>query len=330
MKDLLAAQKEKEEELQEFQKRELELRRQKRELEDIARKTQIEADRRIDIAKKEMIEQLKKESDEEYRLKLLEKDKQMEQLTKTIQDLKRQSEQGSMQIQGDAAETDLKLLLQTNFPTDTVTDVPTGIKGADLVQTVKTQFGQTSGVLLWECKNTKGFNQEWLKKLKDDQVQAKADICVLVTKTLPENIKHFGNIDGVWVVESTYVLALTNALRIHMISLSKMKQSLVGSGQKMEFLYNYLLSSEFKNKIETIINAFSSLKNDLEAEKRAMNKIWSKREKELERVVTSTSSLYGDLQGATGETLPKIQSLELGDGSEETKSENTDPNVELF
>ena len=330
LKDLQTENEEREKMLAEFEKRELDLRKEKRLLEENERKMRLEIARQKDEARKEAVLQIRKEVDEELRLKLAEKDKQMEQLTRTIQDLKRQSEQGSMQIQGDAAETDLKLVLQNNFITDEIVDVPTGIRGADLVQTIKSNFGTKMGVILWECKNTKGFNQEWIKKLKDDQIPAKADVCILVTKTLPEGMNSFGLIDDVWVVESSYVIPLTNAIRHQIVQITQLKQSMVGSEKKMEYLYNYLLSSEFKNKIENIIRAFTVLKMDLDVEKRAMQKIWSKREKELERVVSNTSSLYGDLQGATDNQLPKISSLELESGNEEIAITNKDEAVELF
>lgn len=316
IEDLKKQQVEQDKERKEMLENERALREKNRELQDAARKIQIESERKIDEERKKIYEISKKEIEEEYRLKLAEKDKEKEQMSKTINDLKRQSEQGSMQIQGDTLETDLKHILQITFPQDDIVDVPTGIKGADLIQTVKTNFG-SAGIILWECKNTKGFSQEWIKKLKDDQIPSKADLCILVTRTMPDGSQHFIEKEGIWIVESQYVLALTLALRQHLIQISQLKQSMVGSGQKMEYLYNYLLSSEFKNKIENIIRAFTILKMDLETEKRAMQKIWSKREKELERVVSNTSMLYGDLQGATDNTLPKINELELDSGEQE-------------
>ncbi len=299
--------------LEELEKHELELRRQKRELEEQRRKLELDVERRVDEIRKQTVEKLQKDLEEQHRFKLLEKDKQMEQMRKTIEELKRKSEQGSQQVQGDALESDIKTVLQTHFPIDTIIDVPTGITGADLIHTVNTQHGAKAGVILWEIKNTKAFNVEWITKLKDDQTKAKADMCILVTKVLPEGIKAFGEVKGVIVVEFGYAIAVAHVLRDNIMTLAKMKQSIEGSGKKMEFLYQYLLSPEFKNKIESIISAFTSLKFELEREKRAMTAIWSRREKEIERVLTSTSSLYGDLQGATGDALPKIEKLELAD-----------------
>jgi hypothetical protein len=103
------------------------------------------------------------------------------------------------------------------------------------------------------------------------------------------------------------------------LELKKAQQSLVGKGEKMEFLYQYLTGSEFKTRIENIVSAFSSMKIDLDTERRSMERIWKKREKEIERVIMSTSGMYGDLQGIVGASLPTVQSLELpsGEGADE-------------
>lgn len=315
--------------LEELEKGELELRREKRLLEEDRRKLNLEVERRIDEVRKKTIDDIAKEKDEEHRMKDLEKEKQMEQMRRQIEELKRKSEQGSMQIQGDALENDLKAILTSQFPHDTITDVPTGVTGADLVQIINNQLGSKAGTLLWESKNTKIFSSDWITKLKEDGVKAKADVCVLVTKAMPEGISVFGELKGIFVVEWKYIVPLTAVLRGNILSLAAMRRTLEGSGQKMEYLYQYLISPEFKGKIESIINAFTTLKSELDREKRAMVSIWARREKEIDRVINSTSSLYGDLQGATGEALPKIEKLELGEGIVED-SKDDDETATLF
>lgn len=300
---------------------EIKLRRAKRELEERERRAELELERRLDKVRDVTLKTIKKETAEEHRLKMQEKDKQMEQMKKTIDELKRKSEQGSQQVQGDAAEMNLRDILQTSFPTDTVSDVPTGVRGADLIQIVNTGQGKRAGTILWESKNTKAFSRDWVPKLRDDQAHAKSDICILATRAMPDGIETFGEMNGVLIVDLTFVIPLAKIIRKNIIRVSKMKQSLTGSGKKMEILYRYLLSPGFKSKIENIIQAFSSLKGELETERRAMHRIWSRREKQIDRVITSTSSLYGDLQGVTGDALPKIDTLELPDGESDDASE---------
>lgn len=312
--------------LEEFQKYEIELRRQKRELEEGQRKLELEIERRLDNEKKKLDETLRKELEENMRLKLLEKDKQMEQIKKQLDEANRRATQGSQQIQGDALEGDIKALIQKNFPSDTIKDVPTGMSGADLIQTIHTPQG-SAGILLWEIKNTKSFSQEWTTKLREDQSRAHADVCILVTKALPEGITSFGEYKGVFVVDFEYIIPLAFILRNKVIELSKLKTSLEGSSEKAHILYQYLLSPDFKNKIELIFSTFTKMKTDLEREKSALNAIWSRREKEINRALDSTSRLYGELQGVTGEALPKVERLEL---QEKTDVSENDDGSTLF
>ena len=320
LKDLETQNKVNQEKILESEKKELEFLKQKRELEERQKNVELELERKLSIESQKISEKAKKEAEELGRMKILEYRKQNDMMQKQIEELKRKAEQGSMQIQGEVQENDLKELLLQNFPIDLVEDVPTGIRGADLIQTVRSQFAQKQGIILWESKNTKTWTEDWIKKLKDDQVATKSDIAILVSKTLPEDIKLFGNRNGVWVCSYESVLPLISTLRIHLLEMGKIKTSLVGRDEKMEQLYNYLMGNEFRNKIENIVSAFTGMKQDLESEKRAMGRIWSKREKELERVVTSTSGLYGDLQGIAGNALPQVESLELGGGIEEEEN----------
>jgi len=309
--DLQKASQEKDEKLKEMQVHELELRKQKRDIEEREKNLEIEFQRKIDNEIKEISKKVKNESDEEGRLKLAEKDKQMKQMRKTIDDLKRKSEQGSTQIQGDVQENDIKILLQNNFPVDSIEDVPTGIKGADIIQKIHSSLGREVGVILWESKNTKGWSNDWVKKLKDDQILAKADFCILVSQILPEGVSSFTYKDGVWICGYKFIIPLVTVLRHSLGEIYQIRQSVVGKDIKMEYLYNYLCGNEFRGKIENIVSAFSGMQLDLEVEKRAMQKIWKKREKEIERVIINTSGMYGDLQGIVGASLPAIQSLEL-------------------
>ncbi|MDP4008482.1 MAG: DUF2130 domain-containing protein [Candidatus Peregrinibacteria bacterium] len=316
-KDLEKSNEEKEKQLDKMREDQLELMKENRKVEEEKKNMKLEIEKKMDEERKTIADQAKKDASEEMRLKMAEKDKQLEQMKKSVEDLKRKSEQGSMQIQGDVQEDDLKMMLQTNFSMDTVEDVPTGIKGADLVQTVNNSFGQKSGIILWESKNTKAWSDEWIKKLKGDQALVKADICVLVSQTLPEGVKDFKFQGGVWICSYQSALSLVTVLRLHLTQMSQVKQSLVGKDEKMELLYNYLSGSEFKNRIENIVSAFTSMQTDLDTEKRSMERLWKKRGKEIERVIMSTSGMYGDLQGIVGASLPAIKSLELPSGEED-------------
>lgn len=318
MADLKSQAEERSKELEEARKNEIELRRKTREIEEKEKNLELEMERKMDEEKEKLGQVIRRAAEEEFRMKMLEKDKQLEQAQRQADDLKRKLDQGSMQIQGDVQENDLRDALRTTFLSDVIEDVATGIRGADIVQTVQTQFGQKCGIILWESKNTKAWVGDWIKKLKSDQGLAKADVCILVSKTLPEGIASFGLMDGVWVCDYASALPLAEALRVTLQEVHMVKQASVGKGEKMEALYEYLTGNQFKNRVENIVMAFTSMKSDLDTEKRAFQKMWSKREKEIERVTLNTVGMYGDLQGIAGvNALPRVESLELPGGEEE-------------
>lgn len=323
LKDLQEQNSEKERKLAEAQKVELDFRRKIRELEELRKNQELEITRRLDEERKSIFEKAKKEAGEENRLKLLEKEKQLEDTKKALDEAKRKAHQGSMQTQGEVLELDLESLLKSQFPVDEIEPVPKGIKGADIVQRVHDRGGRFCGTIIWESKHTKAWNDGWLSKLKDDQREVKAEIAVLVTETMPKGIERFSQVGGVWVTSYVLSIALASVLRTSLIDLAQLKSSLVGKSEKMEVLYNYLSGSEFRQRIEAIVESFQSMKEDLEQEKRAMVKMWAKREKQIERVVTNTVGMYGDMEGIIGTSLPHIRSLELTEGSVSLKTEES-------
>lgn len=311
----------------EARKKELEFLKQGQEFENLKRnqeieleKARIEERKKLEIEIQKQAEQKAKFEEEkikmEYEKKFLEQQKQMDMLRKSVENANRKANQWSQQIQWEVGEDALKELLTTNFPIDIISDVEKGIKWADIIQEVRDELGRGVGIIVWESKNTKSWSDGWVEKLKEDRLKVGASISVIVSSILPEWIKKFGIYKDIWVCDVESVLPLTIALRSHMIELIKMRNSLAWKDEKMEVLYNYLVSSEFKAKIENIIEAFSSMKNDLDREKRSMERMWSAREKQLSRVIDNTARLYGDMQGLLGSQLETVKYLEL-DSEEE-------------
>lgn len=313
LKDLQEQNVEKERKLAEAQKVELEFRKKMRELDELKKNQELEIVRKLDEERKLIFEKARKEAADENRLKFLEKEKQLEDTKKALDEAKRKAHQGSIQTQGEVLELDLESLLKAQFTIDEIQPVPKGIKGADIAQKVHNRGGHYCGTILWELKHTKAWNEGWLSKLKNDQREVKAEIAVLVTETLPRGVESFGHMEGVWVTSSALSIALASVLRTSLIELAQHKFSIVGKSEKMEVLYNYLSGTEFRQKIEAIVESFKSMKEDLDQEKRAMIKMWAKREKQIEKIVNNTVGMYGDMQGIIGASLPQIKSLELPD-----------------
>ncbi|HED00792.1 MAG TPA: DUF2130 domain-containing protein [Proteobacteria bacterium] len=319
--DLHEQVKEKEGKLLDFQKAELDLRKRLREAEEAKQVSELEMARRLDEERKKIEETASSRLMEEHRLKDLEKEKQLADMRKQIEELKRKAEQGSQQAQGEVLELELEDILKANFPHDQIEPVPKGMRGADVLQKVHNQSGQYCGTIIWESKHTKAWNDDWLEKLKDDQREAKAEVAALLTKALPKEISNFAYVNGIWVTNSTSMVGLATALRINLIQVTTTKLAAVGKNEKMEILYGYLAGPEFRQRVEAIVEAFTTMKEDLDQEKRAMTRIWSKREKQIERVISNTIGMYGDLQGIIGASLPQIERLDLNALAAETASD---------
>ena len=223
----------------------------------------------------------------------------------------KEAEQGSQKTQGEVLELDLEQALIREFPFDVIESVAPGMKGADIVQVVKTQSGRECGKILWETKRTKTWNDQWINKLKGDQRSTKADISVLVSETLPEGFKQFREINGVWVTDITSAVCLSVALRVVLNQVARERALQTGKQEKAELVYSYITSMEFKNRVEPIIEAFRSMKDDLDAERRSMERSWSKREKQIQQVILNIAGMHGDLAGLAGASLPGIKTLEL-------------------
>ncbi len=311
LKDLRIQIKEQEEIIENSQKKELELIKAKRELEQKKKSFELEITKKIDEERKNIEEETSKRFNEQYRLKEAEKEKQINDMLKQIEELKRKAEQNSQQLQGEVLELELEGMLKSAFAYDSIEPVSKGQKGADVIQNVYDSYRRFCGTIIWETKRTKNWSDGWIDKLKNDQREQKAELAVLLTISMPKKINNFGYVDGVWVTNLECMIALATALRINLIELNNIKLASTGKNEKMELLYNYLSGKEFKQKIEGIVEAFTVMKHELDVEKRAITKIWAKREKQIARVFNNTVKMYGDMEGIIGNALPIIENFEL-------------------
>jgi hypothetical protein len=297
--------------LAEAQKAQADLIRQKRELDDAKRELELTVEKRVQDGLSVTREQAKKEAEEGLKLKVMEKEQTIASMQTQIEELKRRAEQGSQQLQGEVQELELEALLRAKFPRDTIEPVAKGEFGGDALQRVIGPLGQVCGTILWESKRTKNWSDGWLVKLRDDQRTAKADIAIIVSQTLPKDVESFDLVDGIWVTNAKSVFSLAVALRHSLIELASARQALEGQQTKTEMVYQYLTGPRFRHRVEAIVEAFSSMQEDLDREKKAITKQWAKREEQIERVMQATVGMYGDLQAIAGKSFQEIEGLEL-------------------
>ena len=263
-------------------------------------------------------------------LKVKEREQTIASMQKQIEELKRKAEQGSQQLQGEVQELELETLLTTKFPLDQIQPVPKGEHGGDVLQRVVSGFGQPCGTILWESKRTKNWSDGWLTKLREDQRQAKAEIAVIVSQALPKMLRRLVNLSmecGSHIPKQHYRWPLSYGTPL--MEVASARQATEGQQTKMEMVYQYLMGPRFRQRVQAIVEGFTSMQDDLDKERKVIMKQWAKREEQIDRVMQSTVGMYGDLQGIAGKTLQEIEGLELK-SLDAPKSEGREADRKLF
>jgi len=297
--------------LAEAQRAQADVMRKARELDDARRELDLSVERRVQESLVAVRDKAKIEAEESLKTKVAEKETQIAGMQRQIEELRRRAEQGSQQLQGEALELELESSLRARFPRDLIEPVPKGEFGGDVLHRVLGPSQQLCGTILWESKQTKNWSDGWLTKLRDDQRSAKAEIALIVSSALPKGVDTFDLIDGVWVVETRFAIPLAIALRQSLIEVANSRQTREGQQTKMELVYQYLTGPQFRHRIDAIVEKFSDMREDLDRERKAMTKMWAKREEQLKGVLDSTAGLYGDLQGIAGRAMQDIDSLDV-------------------
>lgn len=296
-----------EEKLKLSRQKELEFLQREKQLHQKEEEMELAVQRKLQEQRNELTDQIRKQEaerhsikDTEYQLKVKELEKQLDDQKKLADEMKRKAEQGSMQLQGEAQELILEELLRNYFPFDIISEVGKGVRGADCVQTVRNQFGQECGRIIYESKRTNAFSADWIEKLKKDMRSMGVDVAVIVTQCYPKGMDCFGERDGVWICSFDEVKAVSYILRDGVMKLSNLAKSQDNKGDKMHLLYDYLTSSEFSEQWKAIREGYMSMRQSIQRERDAMEKLWKAREKQLDKVLLSAAHIRGSIEGIAG------------------------------
>ena len=298
--------------VKDFREKELTLRKEKQKLEEDKQNLELDVQRRIDQERRTIQEQVSKTEAEKFHFKEAEYQKKLNDAQKVNDELSRKLEQGSQQLQGEVLELELESVLRASFPHDKIEPVRKGQRGADVLQIVNTPTGQRCGTIIWEAKRAENWSDKWVQKLKDDQLEAKAELAVIVTTVLPNDISEpFAMLGDIWVAKEQVIKPMAETLRLLLIEAYKLKLVNTGKNEKIEALYNYLCSPQFTQRVRSVVETFVGMKRDLDQEKNAMIKLWKKREAQIDRVTVNMAGMVGELQAIAHESLPQLESIEL-------------------
>ncbi len=283
--------------------------KREQELKDKEAEIDLTVQKMIAAERDALSERLSKDADEKAALKVAEQAQMIDGMKKQIEALKQRSDQGSMQTQGEAAEMVLEETLAQAFPLDGFVPVAKGVGGADVRQDVMAN-GAVAGRILWESKRTKNWTAGWLAKLRDDQRASGCEVAVITSVALPEGIDSFGIVDGIWVCAPRYAVPLATSLRHGLIEVTGAKGRAMGQETKMEMIYDYLTGTQFKQRVDAIVERFEDMQDNLRKERVFIEKQWAVRAKQIDLVIASTVGMHGDLQGIAGRSMPEIESLD--------------------
>ena len=297
-------------EIEEARRVELALRKREQALERKQADLEVTIARTVADERARIVAETKERLADDHRLKDAERERQLAEMRRQIEDLKRKADQGSQQLQGEAGEDELESILRAAFPMDDVSGIGQGVRGADVHQIVVDTRGVKRGAILWECKNARHWSDGWIAKLKADQRSLHADIAVLVTAALPKDCRRFTMIEGVLVTDFACAGALAAVLRANLLEVAQARSAALHKHDALELLFRYLSGVEFRQRVEAMVEAFAAMRAELDQERRAAERAWARRAKQIDAVTFNVAGLYGDLQGMVP-SLPRIRSLEL-------------------
>lgn len=308
--------KEKSEQVKELNRSKAEIEKLKREKDEMREQVEAESQKKLNELLFTEKDKIRKAEEERNELRFKELQKQLEDQKKLTEEMKRKQEQGSMQLQGEVQELAIEEWLVSHFPLDTIEEIKKGARGGDCIQVVNTRTQQNCGKIYYESKRTKDFQSGWIEKFKTDIREKGADIGVLVTDAMPVDMQRMGLRDGIWICTFEEFKGLCSVLRESIVQLSNALSSQENRGDKMHLLYDYLTSTTFRMQVEAIVEGFSQMKVALDSEKRAMQRIWKEREKQIEKVITNTIDMYGSIKGIAGSAIQPVKALELPEGED--------------
>jgi hypothetical protein len=286
MRDELNA---KSEQLREFNKAKAEIERLTREKAELT--DAVKAEAALELNQKLREEKQRYEAQNEMRMR--DKDFEIEKLKHQIQEAQRVAEQGLTQAQGEVQELAIEEWLKTSFPLDEIKEIQKGQRGADCIQIVHTRNRKNCGIICYESKRTENFNKEWIEKFKTDMRSVNANIGVLVTKTMPKDMKRMGLINDIYVCTFEEFKGLSAVFRETVIQISNLVEAQKDKGEKKEMLYDFVTSQSFTSR----------LKNTLQ-------RLWAQREKQIEKMLLHTNESLGSIEGIIGSIIESEVALE--------------------
>ena len=307
--------KEKSKQLIELNQTKAKMQRLSREYEEKESKIHAEYEDKLQKKLVSLESDMKDKLDLQNSVKLQEKQNIIDSLTRKLDEAsKRASSIGSQQNQGESLEIIAEDILKNGL--DSIEEIKKGQRGGDIIQYVKSKDGKNMGSILYEIKRVSKWSDSFLKKIRQDNLSHKCDLMVIVSTSLPSDMKSKYMLkEKIWLTSPEHLSDLSLLLRFGLIKTQSVIQAHKNSKEKMAMLYNYLSSESFRATFENILQGFKSLQDSHHEEQRKLQLLWKKRSQHLESVLSSTIEFYGSIKSISENSIPTIEMLEIKDAA---------------
>ena len=218
--------------------------------------------------------------------------------------LTRQLQQKTSNELGEGAEIDLFDALKLEFPDDKIMRIAKGEPGADVRHEVFE--GQIScGELIWDSKSRNAWQNAFVKKLKSDQLAAKASFAILTTRVFPSGASQIHIQDGVIVLNPARAVAVATLLRQQMIQMRVQKLSEQAREEKMALIYAFITSEQFSHLAKRMEDLTLKLLDLDVNEQKAHERMWIER-----------GGVTKSLQKAHGQLVSEIERIVIESNAE--------------
>lgn len=295
----------------ELQKREAQQKRLDREITAAQAKAKAEAAAGLLEAKRAVEGQQRAVVDElRAQLRTLQQRRRRDEevMKQTVADLQRKAEARDRAHFGPEGEEDLLSALREEFPDDTVEHRG---RGGDVLQTVL-DGTKVVGPIIYEVKNTKSWQQKYLRQTKQAMETHGTRYGVLVTRALPAGTTGMCVIDGVIVAVPALAKHVVIVLREGMLAISRLRTSEEGKSAKTEALFNFLRGDEFRVAIQRVQEKVRDLRESLAREKSHHDGWWTSRETHYSailRAATGIDARVADLLSGQGDREPAARAV---------------------
>jgi hypothetical protein len=300
--------------LKKAQVKEMQVLQLQQELQNKEEDTKLQIQQALIAKEQELKESIGKKATEDaeqaHKLRIKELELKLDQQKKLTEESQKKLNQGSMESQGEVMEDFIKERLMKLFPYDEIIDVKKGQKGGDLIHIIKNNLGHACGTILYESKNTSAWQNGWINKLLEDRRSLNAELGVIITKTFPAQVKSIGQQDGIWICGVKEFEGVAAMLREGVLKVFEAKKSDDNKADKMVMLYDYLNSTEFKQRWEALLEGFKRMKKSIEDQRNYAIKSFAEQDAIINNILLHGNTFIGSIKGIAGSSFDQVKLLE--------------------